>query len=108
MGVLAGLYPAFFLSSLKQTEVLKGSPLRRAGTAGALALRNGLVVFQFAMSVLLIIGSLVIGRQLDFIKNQRLGLRQGQRRGRPQRRQPRPGARRFPRAAEAALRTSSA
>jgi putative ABC transport system permease protein len=40
---------------------------------GALFLRNGLVVFQFAMSVLLIIGSLVIFRQLEYIKNQRLG-----------------------------------
>ena len=72
VGVLAGLYPALFLSSYKQTEVLKGS--RFGGrNRGAMALRNGLVVFQFAMSVLLIIGSLVIGRQLDFIKNQRLG-----------------------------------
>jgi len=72
VGVLAGLYPAFFLSSYKQTEVLKGS--RFGGrNRGALTLRNGLVVFQFAMSVLLIIGSLVIGRQLEFIKNQRLG-----------------------------------
>jgi putative ABC transport system permease protein len=72
VGVLAGLYPAFFLSSYKQAEVLKGS--RFGGrNRGALTLRNGLVVFQFAMSVLLIIGSLVIGRQLDFIMNQRLG-----------------------------------
>jgi len=72
VGVLAGLYPSFFLSSFKLTSVLKGSPLAGRGH-GALLLRNGLVVFQFAMSVLLIIGSLVIFRQLEYIKNQRLG-----------------------------------
>jgi putative ABC transport system permease protein len=72
VGILAGLYPALFLSSFKLTNVLKGAPL--AGRSrGALTLRNGLVVFQFAMSVLLIIGSLVIFRQLNYIKNQRLG-----------------------------------
>jgi putative ABC transport system permease protein len=72
VGVLAGLYPAFFLSSFKQADILKGSPL--AGRKrGSPALRNSLVVFQFAMSVLLIIGSLAIGSQLEYIKNRRLG-----------------------------------
>jgi len=72
VGFLAGLYPAFFLTSFKHTDVLKGSPLAGKGRR-SLLLRHGLVVFQFAMSVLLIIGSLAIGRQLEFIKNRRLG-----------------------------------
>ena len=72
IGFLAGLYPAFFLTSFNHADVLKGSPLAGKGRR-SLLLRNGLVVFQFAMSVLLIIGSLTIGRQLEFIKNRRLG-----------------------------------
>jgi len=72
VGFLAGLYPAVFLSSFKQTDVLKGSPLAGKGR-GALILRHGLVIFQFAVSGLLIIGTLVIDRQLDFVRNRRLG-----------------------------------
>ena len=72
VGFLAGLYPAFFLTSFKHADVLKGTPLTGKGRR-SLLLRNGLVVFQFAMSVLLIMGSLTIGRQLEFIRNRRLG-----------------------------------
>jgi putative ABC transport system permease protein len=72
VGILAGLYPAFFLTSFRHADVLKGSPLVGKGRR-SLLLRNGLVVFQFAMSVLLIIGALTIGRQLEFVKNRRLG-----------------------------------
>ena len=71
IGILAGLYPAIFLSSFKLSDVLKG--FRTGSGRGTLILRNGLVVFQFVMSVLLIMGSLVIFRQLEYIKNQRLG-----------------------------------
>lgn len=72
VGFLSGLYPAFFLSSFKHTDVLKGSPLGGRGR-GPLVLRNILVLFQFAMSILLIIGALTIFRQLDYIKNRPLG-----------------------------------
>ena len=72
VGFFAGLYPAFYLSSIRQADVLKGSAL--AGRRrGALHLRHVLVVFQFAMSILLILGSLVISGQLDFIRSRDLG-----------------------------------
>jgi putative ABC transport system permease protein len=66
----SGSYPAFVLSSFKATEVIKGKVIH--GGRG-LSLRNGLVGFQFASSLLLLIGTLVIYRQINFMKSQEKG-----------------------------------
>jgi len=70
VGVIAGSYPAFFLSSFKPIDVLKGKLAKGFKNS---PLRSGLVVFQFFISISLIIGTLVIYNQLKYIHNKDLG-----------------------------------
>lgn len=69
-GLVAGSYPALYLSSLKPVRILKGV-LRF--TQGASLFRKGLTVFQFVLSIGLIIATMVISRQIDFVQNTHLG-----------------------------------
>ena len=70
IGVVAGLYPALVLSSFRPIAVLKG---RFKSGSGGVALRNALVVFQFAISVILIICTIVINSQMQFMLGNKLG-----------------------------------
>jgi len=70
VGIIAGIYPSFYLSSFRPIQVLKGNVTR--GTKAS-SLRSALVIFQFATSIILIIGTTVIYRQMNFILNTKLG-----------------------------------
>ena len=70
VGILAGLYPAFVLSSYNPVVVMKGN--FSSNTKG-IWLRNGLVVFQFMISIVLIVGTMVVEQQMKFMQNKDLG-----------------------------------
>ena len=70
VSIIAGIYPAFFLASFKPIAVLKGKLAANNKTFG---LRSSLVVFQFFISVGLIIATLVVWQQMKFIQNKNLG-----------------------------------
>ena len=70
IGLLAGLYPSFYLSSFKPIQVLKGQVAKGSRHS---SFRNALVIFQFTTSIILIISTIVIYNQMQFILNQKLG-----------------------------------
>jgi len=70
VGFLAGLYPAFYLSRFSPVSIMKGEKTR--GRKGA-AFRNALTVFQFFISVVLIIGTLTVYHQIHYMKSTKLG-----------------------------------
>src|SRR5215217_3319818 len=69
-GIIAGSYPALFMSSLNPVTILKGALKFKPN---ATYFRQGLVVFQFGLSILLILAMIVIYRQISYIQNKNLG-----------------------------------
>jgi len=74
-GILAGSYPAFYLSAFQAPKVIKGDFAGQASVAG---LRRSLVVFQFVLSIVLISSIVIIRQQMDFIQSRNLGFSQNE------------------------------
>lgn len=75
IGILAGLYPSFYLSSFLPIQVLKGTVSKGSKSS---PLRSALVIFQFTTSIILIVGTVVIYRQMDYILNKKIGFEKDQ------------------------------
>jgi putative ABC transport system permease protein len=75
LGIIAGFFPAIYLSSFKPIAVLKGLKISEKGT---LSLRKTLVVVQFTISTVLIIGVLIISQQMHYLQSAKLGLNKEQ------------------------------
>ncbi len=70
IGLLAGVYPSFVLTSFSITSILKG---RFNTSVRGILLRKGLVVVQFTISIVLIVGTIIVYNQLNYMRNQSLG-----------------------------------
>ena len=75
IGILAGIYPAFFLASFHPAVVLKSETMGRTKKSN---LRNVLVVFQFTVSIVLIVGTLIVNKQLKYMQDMNLGFNKDQ------------------------------